>query len=743
MRNKTLVFLFYSFCAWLLHGAGLDLTRRLLGGGDGYQAGFPAKLFAATLSPWNPYVQLGQYTFANTQFQPFYPPGLALMALFPNTFGYNCFILLHFALAGFFCYLFCRELELDESASLGGGLAFLAGGFLMAHKGHQAMMTTAVWLPLILLFAARHSRTGQPRHAAYAGVAVAMSLLGGFPQVTLYGLFVVAGFWFHRSGRRAVAGLAICGLFSFLLSSLQLFAVAETLPHITRQALSLASFNENSLPIAHLLGFLMPNVLGGLHGIPSYTKDGELVEVFTYCGLAPLLFALLAPRNRQTWFWIGVVAIGVVLTLGLAPIQVVLYRLPVYNLFRAPARHLHEIHLALAILAAYGLHHRQRLLWPVVALGVGVAAAMVAATVLPVHAHYGLTLAQAEYWRVQSLRWSHPTLLYPALAFLGTALCFLLRAPRWALAIVFLLDVGSVHRLIYENPDTTNLYGADRRAEVSFLYEQGLDPQTHRILPLDFPTFNTYPLLNLMYGLSVANDYTPMWMRRYQALTGFDLSGGGGEAILMHRQLLSTFGVRYLLARSPASAFAARRTRLYQEIARSADGITVFENPAVLPRFRFAETLVPVADLAAAKAILLDPARFDPAHQTLVEGLTSPLRVAPGRIIAQTTANNRLDWSVETEGRAFFIVSDTWFPGWTATVDGQPTPISMVNGCVRGVFVDGPGRHQIQMQFWPRSLTAGLIGTALGCLLLVVVASRLQLKENLLSLKIFCYLTIR
>jgi hypothetical protein len=105
VKRHALVLLLYACCAWVLHAAGFNLTRHLLGGGDAYSAGFPAKLFAATFSPWNPYVQLGQYTFANTQFQPFYPPGLLLIWLSPNTFGYNCFILLHYLLAGYFCYL--------------------------------------------------------------------------------------------------------------------------------------------------------------------------------------------------------------------------------------------------------------------------------------------------------------------------------------------------------------------------------------------------------------------------------------------------------------------------------------------------------------------------------------------------------------------------------------------------------------------------------------------------------------
>jgi hypothetical protein len=718
MKRHALVLLLYACCAWVLHAAGFNLTRNLLGGGDAYSAGFPAKLFAATFSPWNPFVQLGQYTFANTQFQPFYPPGLLPLWLFPNTFGYNCFVLLHYLLAGYFCYLLCRELDLDEAPAFLGGLFFLGSGFLMAHKGHQAMMSTTVWLPLILSFAARHARTGERREAVFAGLAVAASLLGGFPQVTVYGLLLTAAFWFWRAGRRAVAGLALCGLFAFLFSSLQLLAVVETLPWITRQSLTFERFNENFLPLSYFFGFLMPNIRGGLHQVPSYGPGGEVVEVFVYCGLAPVLLALAALRRREAWFWVAVAAAAAVLMTGWGPLQSLLFRLPVYNLFRAPARHMQELDLALAVLAAYGFHERRRMLWPVVAVGAALALAVGLAHWLPVFPNAGLSVPQAEYWRATSLRWPHPSVLFPVLAFAATSACLLFRAPGWLLGLLFLLDVGSVHRTLYDNPDTTDLYGAERRAEVSFLYSQGLDPQTHRILPLDLPLFHTYPLLSMMYGLSTANDYTPMWISRYQALTGFDLSGGGGEAIVGHRQLLSALSIRYLLARSPFSAFSVRRTRLYEELAKSQDGITVFGNPAAVPRFRFARRLLPARDLAAAKALLLDPANFDPARDAIVEGLAAPETLAAGRILRQETRNNALAWSVETQGRAFLVITDTWFPGWTAEVDGRPAPIAIVNGCVRGVFVEAAGPHEIRMRFWPWSLSAGLAATAAGLLLL-------------------------
>ena len=52
------------------------------------------------------------------------------------------------------------------------------------------------------------------------------------------------------------------------------------------------------------------------------------------------------------------------------------------------------------------------------------------------------------------------------------------------------------------------------------------------------------------------------------------------------------------------------------------------------------------------------------------------------------------------------VVSQAWFPGWTATVDGHPAPVVRVDGLVQGVPV-GPGRHRVTLRYRAPGLVAG------------------------------------
>ena len=162
-------------------------------------------------------------------------------------------------------------------------------------------------------------------------------------------------------------------------------------------------------------------------------------------------------------------------------------------------------------------------------------------------------------------------------------------------------------------------------------------------------------------------------------------------------------------------AVAPSLTKAYRELYGSPEGYLIFENPGALPRFRFVSELLPASNLTEARAAMLAPG-FDPRRQAVVEGLSSPKVVEPGRILSERIGNDDMNWQIETGKRSFFMVADSWAPGWLARVDGRETPIQIVDGFLRGVSIEGPGRHSIEMHFRPRSLRNGLLGTILGCI---------------------------
>jgi len=68
---------------------------------------------------------------------------------------------------------------------------------------------------------------------------------------------------------------------------------------------------------------------------------------------------------------------------------------------------------------------------------------------------------------------------------------------------------------------------------------------------------------------------------------------------------------------------------------------------------------------------------------------------------------------VEAASDALLVLSEVYYPGWRATVDGEPAPILRVDSILRAVPVPA-GAHRVEMRFVPLSfwLGAGISGLA-------------------------------
>jgi uncharacterized membrane protein YfhO len=67
------------------------------------------------------------------------------------------------------------------------------------------------------------------------------------------------------------------------------------------------------------------------------------------------------------------------------------------------------------------------------------------------------------------------------------------------------------------------------------------------------------------------------------------------------------------------------------------------------------------------------------------------------------------------------VLSDLWYEGWRATLDGRPVPILRVNHAVRGVVVPA-GRGTVELRYEQPGLATGLKAAAAGLAALVLWA---------------------
>jgi len=117
----------------------------------------------------------------------------------------------------------------------------------------------------------------------------------------------------------------------------------------------------------------------------------------------------------------------------------------------------------------------------------------------------------------------------------------------------------------------------------------------------------------------------------------------------------------------------------------------------------------------------LEAAEFVAREEALALGVPPVLESCAGEEeegrLVPLASPNRVRMEVKMGCRGLAVLSDTYFPGWTAKVDGRAVEMLEVYGALRGVVVE-KGEHRIEMVYRPWS---ALVGGGLSLLGVVLV----------------------
>jgi uncharacterized membrane protein YfhO len=170
------------------------------------------------------------------------------------------------------------------------------------------------------------------------------------------------------------------------------------------------------------------------------------------------------------------------------------------------------------------------------------------------------------------------------------------------------------------------------------------------------------------------------------------------------------YGTNFQVSRNPR-----RPDQL--EVFTGRSGLKVFENASALPR---AWSVHQSISLPGPKQIsaAMGEANFNPLQTVLLKDAAPALgscRGADEEVQMPIHQPNYVRINVSLKCRGMVILTDTWFPGWHATVDGKPAQIHEAYGGVRGVIADG-GEHMVEMRYRPMSVIAGFLMTLAAAL---------------------------
>jgi hypothetical protein len=545
---------------YLLYFSPVLLGDRLLAPGDGAVSYLPA--VAREWSLWIDGLFAGYPAFADTQQFPWYP-----LRLFGS--HYNALVVSAYVIAAFCTYGLARLLSGSVLAAIVAGLVYSGSGFMTAHLGHLSIIHSAAWIPLTLWGLEALARNRGWTHVALVASGIALSFLGGHPQIWVYGLILAGAYAVWRSTivredtrRPDVQYLARCALgvaAGLGLAGVQLLPFVEFTHLAARGQWTYADYSSYSLPPIQLFMAVFPDLFGNtLGGFSAQFGAPSLTELSFYAGIVTLALASLAPWSRpgrrHAWFWIGVAALAVMyMTADATPLGPLGFRTPVLGSFRASGRAGILYILAVALLAAIALGSLQRreLAGMRLRRALSVALAAVALITCVLYFSYDAIAAKAQDQHVTIPDFLHNKAVWLPIVLLaaGAVSCACIaRWPRTAsalLAALVAIDMASFGWFCEWRLYTTAKTAALTPAWRSLVAAAQLDHA--RILPLpQHASTPAFPDRNLLYGLPSASGYVSLMPERFGELAGVG-TGGVYPKFPADSPFWDLLGVRWLL----------------------------------------------------------------------------------------------------------------------------------------------------------------------------------------------------
>ncbi|MFH1353218.1 MAG: YfhO family protein [bacterium] len=651
----------------------------------------PWRVFAAEqikdgkIPLWNPYTYSGMPFLANMQSAVFYPPNILFYVL-PFAAAYKFYILFHFFLAGFLMYLLMRDFGVSENAAFVSGVVFAFNGYLLARIEFLSVLGTSVWLPAAFLLLRKClEKNSRFKSVIFLGTVFAVQFLAGHPQVLLYGIFLLLFYAVCNDVKyrkiKALSRLAVAGLIAVLISAVQLIPVLEFLLHSTRAGgLDYGIVTTNSLPLRGLFNFFNP--------FPEYHHN--FWASACYIGIIPVLLSaaalfpgrhppatLIRKKNvrKIALFFGAVFLISIFFAAGkFNPLFKFFYgSVPLFGSIRYPAAILYLSVFSAAVLAGFGLD-RLRFLPRSCAQGRG---SRTARTIIAVLVICDLFIAGRRFNSITDRK------------------IFTVYGNK----IAFLRANNGFHRF-FLTPKTDS---ARMVRGLSFFgaWSNWKD--------------NLYGNTNMCFRLFNAGGQDLRIKRCDDFLNRVAASGSIARA----EKLLSMLNVKYVLSMDGV------KSQKYKEVLGGP--VKIYENGNFLPRAFFVRKAVikekaEVLDYLAGglfnplKEVVLEKAPEERTEKQALsgneKGSAEIVHYNAGEVVVRVFA----------PGDGWVVLSDAYFPGWKAYIDGEKTEIFRANYIFRAVSV-GPGRHTIKFVYKPVSYKIGEAATVVSllCVLAVVL----------------------
>jgi hypothetical protein len=690
-----------------------------------------ASMRRGELPLWNPLILGGTPFLAEAQSALFYPPNL-LHLFFSMPTAWMLKVLLNVMLAGFFTALFVRDIGGSRLGAIAAGLIFACCGFMTAWQLFSSLADTTIWLPFAFFAVYRLCRFPSVSLMAMTATAFALVVLAGHPETAIHVVLAAASFavwqcfaagWQDRTVTRRLIWFAAASLLAIGLASVQIIPTLEWIGHLSRPVV----IHWPAQPLRQILAFISRDLKldPNSAGLPIPESAAYVAPLALL--LAPL--ALLYRGRREPLYFLLLIIASMQLAFGTGPVRWVIERTPLLEGIKN-GRALLLVDFSLAVLAGLGItllgEALDRMTFRKYAW-------ILPASLFVLIASATWLLSSETQQPVKWYRGPGSTAVFLAIGFI------LIMARLWngisaRHFSIFALLVLSADMVTFRSGVVPFVPRREIFPDVPvFQFLNSKNPAEYRIAVLDGTSSSNF---EMMYGVPEVGGYDLSLKLAKDYLNDFGLTQldavtlTAEQVVKVKDRRLDLMNVRYLMtntANHSDGILAARPDRF--SLVFSEGMVRVFENRHALERVRFLPagpgTVEVIANPEGQLARVKDPA-FDAGGSVILsampEGWSRSADIESNTSGSDTVASisssvNQSSFKVSNRQPGLLVVSQIFYPGWRATVDGEPAPVLQADYAIVAIPLKG-GSHVVQLVFDPMSFRVGLMITSFACLLL-------------------------
>lgn len=667
------------------------------GQSDLFQLNYPAKfslweaLHNNTLPFWNKYIGTGFPQIAEGQIGVFNLSNILLYKFLPFTLALNVGYMLIFLTSSIGTYAYLRFLKLTKSSSFIGGILFGFSGFFVTHMAHINLIHAASYLPWLFLIVHLYIEKKKPIYIFAFVLVAAQQFFAGFPQITFItfcGLALLYVWNFKsmkkNSSRKLAFILPAMGLILFIgLIAVQLFPSKELLDiSVRKDGFILSEAAKYSFPWKHFIGFVQPNFFGTPQNgtYPVFTKFDNSIywENNGYIGVIPLLFFLIAffkkKKTTHEKFYTYLLFLAALLMIGKYSPLYFIYSFPPFSFFRVPSRFILLFVWGLVIVVTYGIdffrEKAQKFITNKFKLAIFVLI-MVAGTTTQL-LYYGYTynpIGKASEWfkePVLTQKLSSTERSYTVASGLLWNTFFL--KDGWKNLSPFLTMQN------YTKPNANILF----------------HKHTYQVYPI--LTTKRYELVSSLIEQSIPLDATK---------ETFEVTDRGKKLM----QLNNT-----------STIFSAYKNKDIKEVSSVTLGNKTLHLYSLLntPKKAFITYDYKLVSTFEDFAKETSTANYDPYKVVFLEKKPRDFQsmstdtVPKNSVSVIKDEHTHVELSAESDQNGLLVLTDLFYPGWEAQVDGKPAEILAANITQRAIVLP-KGSHNVIFSYKPISIRNGAI----------------------------------